>query len=76
MPDASVLVAGGGAPGPLVNTNAEIYYPPYLFDSTDNFAARPEIVNAPNTANVGDSLAVQVGPSVIRRVTLVKTGCR
>ncbi len=31
LPDATVLVAGGGAPGPLNNLNAEIYYPPYLF---------------------------------------------
>ena len=27
LPDARVLIAGGGAPGPLVNLNAEIYYP-------------------------------------------------
>ena len=31
MPDASVLVMGGGAPGPQNNTNVEVYYPPYLF---------------------------------------------
>jgi len=36
LPDASVLVAGGGAPGPLVNRHAEIYYPSYLFDASDN----------------------------------------
>ena len=34
LPDATVLVGGGGAPGPLVNLNAEIYYPPYLYDSS------------------------------------------
>ena len=28
MPDASVLVAGGGALGPQNNTNLEVYYPP------------------------------------------------
>ena len=39
LPDATVLVAGGGAPGPQVNTNAEIYYPPYLFDATGALAA-------------------------------------
>ena len=33
LPDASVLVGGGGAPGPQNNTNVEIYYPPYLFDA-------------------------------------------
>ena len=73
LPDASVLVAGGGAPGPLNNTNAEIYYPPYLYDSAGDFASRPQIVSAPNTANVGDHLAVQVDRN-ISRVTLVKTG--
>lgn len=30
LPDATVLTAGGGAPGPVKNLNAEIYYPPYL----------------------------------------------
>jgi len=73
LPDASILVSGGGAPGPQVNTNAEIYYPPYLFDENGAFAARPSIVSAPNTANAGDNLAVQVDGN-ISRVTLVKTG--
>jgi YVTN family beta-propeller protein len=73
LPDASVLVSGGGAPGPLNNTNAEIYYPPYLFNSSGQFAPRPEIVTAPSTANVGDALAVQVNGN-IERVTLVKSG--
>ena len=27
LPDGSVLTAGGGAPGPVKNLNAEIYYP-------------------------------------------------
>jgi hypothetical protein len=36
-----VLIAGGGAPGPLKNLNAEVYYPPYLFDATGARAARP-----------------------------------
>ncbi len=73
LPDATVLVAGGGAPGPQVNTNAEIYSPPYLFDGAGNLAARPQIVTAPDTVEVGDSLAVQVD-AAISRVTLVKTG--
>ena len=33
LPDATVLVSGGGSPGPLYNDNAEIYYPPYLYDA-------------------------------------------
>ncbi len=74
LPDGTVLVAGGGAPGPLVNTNAEIYYPPYLFAADGSLAPRPEIISAPFTANVGDSLSIQVAASAISRVTLVKSG--
>ncbi len=75
LPDATVLVAGGGAPGPLVNLHAEIYYPPYLYDSNGNFAARPAIASAPDALEVGQSFSMTVAPgSAIRRVTLVKTG--
>jgi hypothetical protein len=75
LPDASVLVAGGGAPGPLVNTNAEIYYPPYLYAANGSFAPRPVVSSAPDTANVGDVLAVVMADSSpVGRVTLVKTG--
>jgi YVTN family beta-propeller protein len=31
MPNGAVLSTGGGAPGPVNNLNAELYYPPYLF---------------------------------------------
>lgn len=75
LPDASILVAGGGAPGPQDNLNAEIYYPPYLFDGSSGRAARPAITDAPAQLNVGQSFAVNVtNASAIRRVTLVKTG--
>ncbi|MCU0760900.1 MAG: PA14 domain-containing protein [Steroidobacteraceae bacterium] len=75
MPDATVLVAGGGAPGPQVNTNAEIYYPPYLFDSNGQRAARPSIANAPATVQVGETFfADWSGANAIARVTLVRTG--
>ncbi len=73
LPDATVLIAGGGAPGPLRNTNAEIYYPPYLFDEDGQPAPRPQILNAPSTADVGDTLAIEVDASV-SRVTIVKSG--
>jgi YVTN family beta-propeller protein len=73
LPDATVLIAGGGAPGPQVNTNAEIYSPPYLFDDSGALAPRPQIVSAPSTAEVGDTITLQVAGAV-GRVTLVKTG--
>mmetsp|Transcript_28963 Transcript_28963/g.52409 ORF Transcript_28963/g.52409 Transcript_28963/m.52409 type:complete len:112 (+) Transcript_28963:1028-1363(+) len=33
LPDATMLVGGGGRPGPVVNENVEIYSPPYLFQN-------------------------------------------
>lgn len=75
LPDATVLVAGGGAPGPLVNLNAEIYKPPYLFNSDDTPASRPSINSAPEALYLGEPFSVGVtGPRAISRVTLVKTG--
>ncbi len=75
LPDASVLVSGGGAPGPQNNTNAEIYYPPYLFTANGGIAQRPTIDAAPMSVDIGKTFAIDVGSaSGISRVTLVKTG--
>ena len=74
-PMPSVLIAGGGAPGPLKNLNAEIYYPPYLFDATGARAARPEIISAPDTVLPGASFQVGVsGAGNVSRVSFIKTG--
>jgi large repetitive protein len=73
LPDATVLVSGGGAPGPQVNTNAEIYYPPYLFDASGSFAVRPRITAWPSTAEAGDTLTLTVEGDVAH-VALLKTG--
>lgn len=46
LPDGSVLSTGGGSPGPVLNLNAEIYYPAYFFDEVDGepvLAERPHI---------------------------------
>ncbi len=75
LPDASVLVAGGGAPGPQVNTNAEIYYPPYLFAPGGTLAPRPQITVAPGVADIGSTVALQVaGSRPIGRVSLIRAG--
>jgi Domain of unknown function (DUF1929) len=74
LPDASVLVGGGGAPGPLKNLNAEIYYPPYLYTAAGEPATRPTIDSAPDALDIGESFTMQVSPATISRVTLVKTG--
>lgn len=80
LPDATILVGGGGASGttdrgPAINTNAEIYYPPYLFNADNEFAPRPQIISAPSSFSVGQHFGVAVKSGVsIARVTLVKTG--
>ncbi len=75
LPDASVLVGGGGAPGPLVNTNVELYYPPYLFTAGGQRAARPSITLAPSALTIGKTFDITVASaSGVSRVTLVKTG--
>ena len=75
LPDASVLVTGGGAPGPLVNLNSEIYYPPYLFDANGARAARPSIIDAPDTVVPGDHMSIGYSDaSSISKVSLIKTG--
>ncbi len=76
LPDATVLTAGGGAPGPVKNLNAEIYYPPYLYTSGGTPAVRPSITaTAAQALNPGDTLDITVGPTdVISRLTFVRTG--
>jgi len=78
LPDASVLVFGGGAPAPsgvAGNLNREIYYPPYLFTADGAVAARPSIASAPTVVDAGRTVQVVAGGGrPIRRVTFVKTG--
>jgi galactose oxidase-like protein len=77
LPDATVLTAAGGAPGPLKNLNAEIYFPPYLYlnDGSGNPAPRPTLVSAPSDIAVGKTVTATVGSTdTISRVTFVRTG--
>jgi len=75
LPDATVLVAGGGAPGPQNNTNAEIYSPPYLFDANGLRAARPTLGGAPASVAIGKTFFANWGGGrAISRVTMVRTG--
>lgn len=76
LPDATVLVAGGGAPGPQNNLNGEIYHPPYLF-SNGAEAVRPVIASAPTVVDPGKTVTVSFTHPNGRpasRVTFVKTG--
>src|SRR6185436_11966219 len=74
MPDARVLVVGGGrfnsVNEPTDQLSSEFYSPPYLFKG-----ARPTISSAPASATYGGNIAVQT-PDVARiaSVSLVKIG--
>lgn len=76
LPDATVLTGGGGAPGPVINLNAEIYYPPYLYDADGSPAIRPTISTVlPLSLNPGGTLNITVGSTdQIGRLTFVRTG--
>jgi hypothetical protein len=71
LPDARVLIAGGGRPAPIAgvdNYNAEIYSPPYLFKGP-----RPQIKSAPKQVRYGQVFSVQTPDAgSIADVTWVK----
>jgi hypothetical protein len=72
LPDASVMIGGGGAPGPLTNLNSEIYYPPYLFNGGE-FANRPTIGDFNVQQGYNNVQNIPFGGDVAR-VTLVRNG--
>lgn len=77
LPDGSVLTGGGGAPGPVNELNAEIYYPAYLYlkDGSGNPAPRPTIVAAPTRLALGQNFLMTVGSNdQIAAVNLVRVG--
>jgi YVTN family beta-propeller protein len=75
LPDGTVMVGGGGAPGPQNNTNFELYYPPYLFAPGGTLAPRPVIDAAPTVMDIGRTYTVDVaGAGPAARVVMIKTG--
>jgi Domain of unknown function (DUF1929) len=77
LPDATVLTGGGGAPGPVKNLNAEIYYPPYLFkkDGTGQLAVRPIISNSPDISSWKNTEILTLYKSEqISKANLVRAG--
>jgi hypothetical protein len=77
MPDGTVLTGGGGAPGPVSNMNAEVYFPPYLYknDGSGLPATRPGILTAPTAAQWGDAIPVSMNNrNAVARMTLVRFG--
>ncbi len=76
LPDGRVLVAGGGAPGPVTNTDAELYLPDYLTTATGQPTRRPVITAlSSDDLDPGAPLTIEVDSDVaVDRVTLLKTG--
>ncbi|TWU54336.1 Bifunctional xylanase/xylan deacetylase precursor [Rubripirellula tenax] len=75
LPDGTVWVAGGGAPGPLKNLNAEFYAPDYLYAADGTLAVRPVITAAPSNVDNSDTFTITVeDASVIQRITAVRSG--
>jgi hypothetical protein len=75
LPDGRVLVAGGGAPGPVTNTDAELFSPDYLVAPGGGPTSRPSIVAVSSTDLVpGETLTIDVAGAEIDRVTLLKAG--
>jgi YVTN family beta-propeller protein len=68
MPNGAVLSTGGGAPGPVNNLNAELYFPPYFFRATSTggaeLAPRPTLTAASRLkVGYGEQLEVDVSSS-------------
>ncbi len=76
LPDGRVLTAGGGSPGPITNTDAELYHPDYLTRADGRPMPRPRIEGVSDrTLTAGQRLVVTVPEgSDIERVTMVKSG--
>jgi hypothetical protein len=77
LPDATVVVGGGGLPGPTPHLNMEVFFPPYLFTSGGKLATRPTITGAPTVMDLSRSyrVNVSVGPNKrVARMALVRTG--
>jgi hypothetical protein len=80
LPDGRVLSAGGGICGTCdqvgyLAKNAEIFSPPYLFDSSGNPATRPTITSAPSSVTYGQPFQVDTpNASSISKLALVRLG--
>jgi Domain of unknown function (DUF1929) len=74
LPDATVLVGGGGPPGPERNLNAELYEPPYLFAPDGSYAIRP-IIATMGPPNYGRTMVITLtAAATIARVSLIRLG--
>lgn len=73
LKDGTVLISGGGNPGPVTNYNAEIYSPPYLFNEDGSPAARPQIISAPEQGAYGQQITLITDATQVAKVSFIKT---
>jgi hypothetical protein len=78
LPDGRVLSAGGGRPAAINTTdqpNAQIYSPPYLFNTDGSLAARPVISSVQTELGYGQQFAISTPDAAnVTAVTLVRLG--
>ncbi|MCK5830165.1 MAG: DUF1929 domain-containing protein [Methylococcales bacterium] len=75
LPSGVILTAGGGPPGPVSQLNAEVYYPPYLFNRNGGWARRPVISGAPAFINYNMDILITVSHNrTISSVSMVRLG--
>lgn len=79
LPNGAVLSTGGGAPGPVDNLNAEVYYPPYLFRTVDGvaqLAPRPVMTSISSLAFAhGDTMQLRLADTApVVRLVMVANG--
>jgi len=76
LPDGRVFTGGGGQPhatGEPEHFDAQIFYPPYLFNQDGSAADRPRIADTPEKISYGQGFAISTSDAVAQ-VTLVKLG--
>ena len=80
LADGRVLTSGGGICGTCdqvgyLGKNAEVFSPPYLFESDGTLAPRPAIDAAPASVSYGAPIEIATGnPASIGKVALVRLG--
>jgi len=79
LPDARVLVLGGGEPaatGLTDERNGEFFYPPYLYnpDGTPVTASRPIVDAAPPAVTYGQTFPVQTENVIASKVIWISLG--
>ena len=75
LPDGRVLASGGGLCGNCAanHLDAQILWPPYLFDDDGSLATRPVISASPQSAVHGKAVAVE-SDTELKTIAIVRFG--